>query len=455
MSAKLQLGNSADHSHCPTGWRDLPLSAVADIRFSSVDKKSESGEKPVRLCNYTDVYNNDYVTADMHFMRATATITEIDRFRLSVGDVIITKDSETPNDIGVPAVIDSTAPDLLCGYHLALIRPNPQEVDSTFLAKQLGDTRIARYFGQQANGSTRYGLSTASIAGTRLHLPSLPQQKAASQIIRLLDSSIAKTGAVIAKLKQVRAGLLHDLLTRGLDHNGELRDPIKHPNQFKDSPLGKIPRDWHLAPARDLCYQIAKGTTPASLSSVQKTDWIPFIRVQNLTFDGSLSFGEDCCFVAPQVHYYELSRSRVFPGDVLMNLVGPPMGKVSVVPTSYPEWNINQAIAIFRTLDPTANRYLGYFLLSAHAFAWFRRQAKKTSGQMNLTLEMCRDLPIPCQPTLAERCAITDRLEALDHQIFTEVRSYRKLVAIKQGLMSDLLTGRVPVPETIQTGVTS
>ena len=59
-----------------------------------------------------------------------------------------------------------------------------------------------------------------------------------------MDEAIAKTEAVIAKLKQVRAGLLHDLLTRGLDEHGQLRDPIAHPEQFQDSPLGRIPREW-------------------------------------------------------------------------------------------------------------------------------------------------------------------------------------------------------------------
>ena len=135
--------NPGNEDICPPDWREVPLSSVAALRVSNVDKKSQSGERAARLCNYTDVYNNDYIKADMEFMRATAMLPEIDRFGLAVGDVIITKDSETPDDIGVPTVVDSTLPDLVCGYHLALLRPNPKEVDPTFLAKQLGDPRIA------------------------------------------------------------------------------------------------------------------------------------------------------------------------------------------------------------------------------------------------------------------------------------------------------------------------
>ena len=234
-------------------WREVPLTSVADIRFSSVNKVSQPGEEPVRLCNYTDVYNNDYVTADMDFMRATATKSEIERFGLQVGDVIITKDSETPDDIGIPTVVDTTAPDLVCGYHLALLRPKQDEVDPTFLAKQLAHHRIARYFGQQANGTTRYGLSTAAISNAPLHLPRPENQRAASALMRMVDVQIAQTESLIAKLKQVRAGMLHDLLSYGLDEHGQLRDPIAHPEQFKDSPLGLIPREWDYKPISVFC----------------------------------------------------------------------------------------------------------------------------------------------------------------------------------------------------------
>ena len=241
-------------------WREVPLASVADIRFSGVNKISQPGEEPVRLCNYTDVYNNDYVNAGMDFMRVTTTRSEIDRFGLQVGDVIITKDSETPDDIGIPTVVDTTATDLVCGYHLALLRPNQEEVDPTFLAKQLAHHRSAQYFGQQANGTTRYGLSTAAIANAPLRLPRLEKQRSASALMRMVDNHIAQTEAVIAKLKQVRAGMLSDLLSYGLDEHGQLRDPIAHPEQFKDSPLGRIPKEWYISRIDDVSDKIRDGT---------------------------------------------------------------------------------------------------------------------------------------------------------------------------------------------------
>ena len=80
-------------------------------------------EIPVRLCNYTDVYHNEFITLHLDFMQASATVDEIAKFGLCVDDVIITKDSESWDDIGVPALVRETAPDLVCGYHLAVLRP--------------------------------------------------------------------------------------------------------------------------------------------------------------------------------------------------------------------------------------------------------------------------------------------------------------------------------------------
>ncbi len=87
------------------GWPMRKLSDIAEIRISNVDKKIHAGEKPVKLCNYMNVYSNEYVTNALDFMEGSATLAEIARFGLDEGDVVITKDSETPDDIGIAAVI--------------------------------------------------------------------------------------------------------------------------------------------------------------------------------------------------------------------------------------------------------------------------------------------------------------------------------------------------------------
>ena len=160
----------------------------------------------------------------------------------------------------------------------------------------------------------------------------------------------------------------------------------------------------------ELCFFITKGTTPSKSTMTAESGEIPFIKVYNLTFDNTLDFSIDPTFVDKETHNGFLGRSIVYPGDVLMNIVGPPMGKVSIVPDMYPEWNINQAIARFRCLDGLYNKYLAYFLGYSDTVEKMKSRAKATAGQFNLTLEICRDIQIPV-PSIGEQEKIVFDIE--------------------------------------------
>ena len=193
-------------------WPAHKLRDVADIRVSNVDKKLYATESPVRLCNYMDVYANDYITHDLNFMRGSASTAEIQRFALRRGDVVITKDSETPDDIGVPAVVLEEIDGLVCGYHLCLIRPTSDDVDSIYLAKYLATAEVARYFAINATGSTRFGLPVSAIENVGLPLPPKPEQIKIAEILWTLDQTIAQTEELIAKQQRIKTGLMQDLL---------------------------------------------------------------------------------------------------------------------------------------------------------------------------------------------------------------------------------------------------
>ena len=428
-------------------WREVPLSSVSDIRFSGVNKVSQPGEEPVRLCNYTDVYNNDYIDADMDFMHATATRSEIDRFELQVGDVIITKDSETPDDIGIPAVVDKTAPDLVCGYHLALIRPDQNQVDPTFLAKQLAYHRIARYFGQQANGTTRYGLSTSSIANVPLYLPTLEDQRSASALMRLVDNTIAKTEAVIAKLKHVRAGLLHDLLSYGLDEHGQLRDPIAHPEQFKDSSLGVIPKEWEVR-TLDSIGRWVGGKTP---SKANREFWFPEMTLW-VTPKDVKSKGIDN--TEDKLSSLGTSIMDVFPAGSLL-VVGRSGILRHTLPTaiSTNRFTINQDLKVL--IPNTEYEPISSFLILVFSYREqdiLRRTVKTGTTVESIDWNAFRNIEI-AWPQKKERLRICHHFEAFDNQLTVLEEELKKLALLKSDLMSDLLTGRVRVPETIAGGV--
>ena len=168
----------------PAHWEVRRLRTVAEMRASNVDKLTNENECAVSLCNYTDVYNNDRIRAGMDFMKATATADEIERFRLRPGDVLITKDSEAWNDIGVPALVESTKDELISGYHLALLRPESKQICGAYLHYVLSCAGVADQFRVGAKGVTRFGLSQNAIKSVWLPLAPLPERAA---IVRFLD----------------------------------------------------------------------------------------------------------------------------------------------------------------------------------------------------------------------------------------------------------------------------
>ena len=177
--------------------------------------------------------------------------------------------------------------------------------------------------------------------------------------------------------------------------------------------LGEFPSDWAIQSADDLTSKITKGTTPPK-SEITDDPIIPFLRVNNLSFNGDLNDSSDMIYVSKDAHTKFLARSIAYPGDILMNIVGPPLGKVSMLNQDFDEYNMNQAIVVYRTeSDKVDNNYFLHYLLSLPAQNWLQSRSKKTSGQQNLTIEICKSLPVPIPP-LSEQQKIAKILSTLD-----------------------------------------
>ncbi|MGL4484427.1 MAG: hypothetical protein ACRCUS_05700, partial [Anaerovoracaceae bacterium] len=131
------------------------LDDFAKVIISSVDKKKHVNENAVKLCNFTDVYYNWAITSRFlpELMEATAKPIEVEKFEIKKGQVAITKDSETRDDIGVPTYIADDFSDVLLGYHCALITPNEELLDGKFMNAFFHGDIIKKYFSQNASGS--------------------------------------------------------------------------------------------------------------------------------------------------------------------------------------------------------------------------------------------------------------------------------------------------------------
>lgn len=210
----MRFKESIKRFNLPKGWAWVPIEELAKLSFSSVDKKSVEGEKAVRLCNYMDVFYNRRICEGMPFMDSTASDSDIKKFTLNAGDVVLTKDSETPEEIAFAAVIDEQIDNLVCGYHLAVLRPDKTKVTGEYLMSAINFHPNHHQFVRLANGATRFGLGIDSLNNALLPLPPLSEQRKIAEIIRTWDEAIETAGDELSRLKEQLVSLIAKLTLR-------------------------------------------------------------------------------------------------------------------------------------------------------------------------------------------------------------------------------------------------
>lgn len=237
----------------PEHWQAKRLKGAATYWVSNVDKVAAEDETPVRLCNYTDVYYHDHIRPSMGLMETTATPEEIRRFGLRVGDVVITKDSEEWSDIAVPALVVESAPDLVCGYHLAIVRPKESELLGRFLLRAFQACAVNQQFQVAATGVTRYGLPKSSIGEAWLPLPSPPEQRVIADFLdretARIDTLVARKRTLIERLNEKRTALISRTVTRGLPPEAARAAGLDPHPKLKPSGidwLGDVPGHWEV-----------------------------------------------------------------------------------------------------------------------------------------------------------------------------------------------------------------
>ena len=433
---KYQIDGIEANNKPPEDWSTTHLCEVADIRFSNVDKHSRPGESPILLCNYLDVYNNNYIDRTHEFMAASASNSEMNSFKLNYGDVILTKDSETPDDIGVPAVVLEDIPYLVCGYHLALLKPYQTKVDPVFLAKQFETYRIIRYFSRVATGTTRHGLGNQAVKNTIIWLPPLREQKKIAEILTTVERQIEKTKALIAKYEVVKEGMMADLFTRGLNENGYLRRPLnENHEQYIHTQLGTLPSDWKVTPIYSMA-EVVRGGSPRPKGDPRYYGGeVPRLMVEDVT--------RDCMWVTPKIDSLTqlgATLSRHMPAGTLTLVCSGTVGIPSILAT---DACIHDGFLALENVSPEVDvKYLYWWFV----YAKDQMDAAATHGGIftNLTTGIVKEIPVPI-PDLAEQNKIANILSIQESLIQSEYILFKKLQAFKKGLMQDLLTGKVRV----------
>jgi len=437
----------------PEQWEVKRIKHLVSYRVSNVDKIPSEDELPIRLCNYTDVYNNDFITPKLDLMETTATVEEIRRFGLQKGDVIITKDSEDWRDIAVPALVTETAPDLVCGYHLAILRAHRNVLRSDYLLRAFQSFAINHQFQLSAGGVTRFGLPKSSIGESLIPLPDLSEQKAIAAFLdyqtKRIDMLVAKKRELIERLKEKRTALISQTVTRGLPPDAARAAGLDPYPTLKPSGiewLGEIPEHWEIIELRRFTNFITSGSR--GWAEYYSDEGSIFIRIGNLTrssIDIDLS---DVQYVTPPTGS-EGERTRIRNGDILFSITAY-LGSVAVAEESITGAYINQHIALVRVdhsrLEPRYVAYstlgdIGQLQLSGLGYGGTKIQLSLDDV---LSLRFCIP-PIDEQRTIA---AYLDKETAkIDALIAKVEEAIERLQEYRTALITAAVTGKIDVRE--------
>jgi type I restriction enzyme S subunit len=269
-------------------WRQVKLGDVADVKLSNVDKKTNPNERTIRLCNYTDVYRNSFINAEKasSFMVATCNEKEYEKFLLKKGQVAITKDSETSDDIGIPTYILEDFHDVVLGYHLSLLTPDENKLDGRFLHYFLCTKQSKTYFENNTGGSgQRYSLSLDCIKSIPLNLPDLPTQQKIAAVLSALDAKIELNQRINAELESM-AKTLYDYWFVQFDFPNEKGKPYKSAGGkmvWNEELKREIPLGWDVT---ELGNYIKINRGISYKSSDLKDSGIPMVNLNSFYLDG-------------------------------------------------------------------------------------------------------------------------------------------------------------------------
>ncbi len=410
----------------PAHWRVGRLSQVAVAWTSNVDKHSVDGQLPVRLCNYTDVYKNDSILGDMAFMTATATPEQVARFRLRRGDTLITKDSETADDIGIPAYVEYEAEDLICGYHLAMIRPDRRAVNPRFLYWAMNAKPVMDQWAVLASGVTRVGIRSTDLTKVVLALPPVSEQQAVADYLdretTRIDSLVAEQERLVEVLRERRAVVTDQVTWRGLSPDDTMGE-----TGIGTAPLA--PTHWLRRRNKHLLRESSAVSTDGSEE---------LLTVSHLTGITPRSQKTVNMFEAETLIGYRLVEA----GDLVINTMWAWMGALGV--SSY-DGVVSPAYGVYRPM-PNASfdgRYFDYLYRSRPYVVEMTRHSRGVwESRLRLYPESFLRLPVVVPP-LQEQRRIVDYLDAQTRAIDVLIAEAEGIVDVARERRSALITAAV------------
>jgi len=427
----------------------LPLSAIVSSRRGLTYHADQLNGEAVNAVAYFNM--KSFLKAGGLNVAGTKTFSGAvpSEFVLGKRDVLIANTDVTPGSdiIGSAALVP---PEYLgrstFSHHVTRLRVVDGTVEPSFLAKALLVERVRHAMRAESRGTTVKMLDLSGAMAIKIGVLPHSEQCRVVSILNTLDTAIHETEAIIAKLKAVKQGLLHDLLTRGIDANDVLRPPqAEAPHLYKESPQGWIPKEWEIFSLGDVAESLVDGPFGSNLKTEHYVEnlGVRVVRLQNI-LPGKYDDSEPV-FISEK-HATSLSRNRVGGGDVLIASLGDasyPVGRSCSYPVELPD-AVNKADCFrFRAGKRCSNEFV-MLSMNGSTIRGQVRGYEQGVTMKRVNLGNLRRIWIAL-PSLQEQCRIVEVIQAAHKKIEGAAIESQKLRNEKAGLMDDLLTGRVRV----------
>ena len=429
----------------PAGWQLTKLKHIAKVRASSVDKKRRVDEVDIRFLGTDTVYNVDEIRNGLSLETASVNATELHRYSLREGDVLLTKDSVVPTRIADVSIVAEPLDNVVCGYHLTKVRSNPSKMSPRFLFWFLGCSAVNSFFLSEARGTTIIGLGSSVIGGTQVLEPPIAEQRVISDFLdretTKIDALVAKKERLVELLQEKRTALITHAVTRGLDPDVPMKDSGVEW-------LAEVPAHWEVRPLKSMS-DLQTGLTLGKRYEGEAVTTRPYLRVANVQ-DGYLAL-DDISEV--EVSVRDAARFELRMGDVLVTEGGDfdKLGRGHVWEEQIAQClHQNHIFAVRPRRTALTPHFLALVTSSGYGRAYFTATSKQSTNLASTNATKLRNLPVAL-PGLAEQVEIvlwaSHESVRIDGLVAKIEKATDHLKELRTALISAAVTGKIDVRE--------
>lgn len=422
------------------GWKEIFLGKLGDTFTGLSGKTKDDFGFGSKYIQYVNIFNNSRI--DIGNLELVNVKSNEKQSKVKFGDIFFTTSSETIEEVGMSSVLlDEINEDIyLNSFCFGFRLFDFDNLLPEYAQHLLRAAHMRHSISMFGKGSTRYNLSkTLLLKDLVLVFPTLltEQQKIATRL-STIELSIAQTEQLIAKYKKIKQGLMHDLLTYGIDQNSTIRKPQTHNFANKNGIL--VPEEWSITFIGKSSY--LKGRIGwQGLKASEFLEEGPYLVTGTDIQNGSVCW--DTCYHVSETRYKEADKIQLKNDDLIITKDGT-IGKVAIVRNCPQQAVLNSGLFLLRCIDGSYTQLFLFYILRSSIFLIFLANNEGGSTIKHLYQNVFVKFPFPT-PSIDEQNRVTNILEKHDTLIESEQTNLAKLQKLKQGLMQDLLTGKVRV----------